>query len=457
METVKLTNNEKSVLVAIVANAKQVGDNGVEFILADVAEEMGKNIRSISATAGSLAKKGMLLTANGDSYFDGELTEAGLHEVEESDKVNQEVNNNKNQSNMEDKNFDAPVMDERIVKLNELKSVKTAALSKSKRPAAKANKTAAQYVLENWDNTEMLQKYVNDPDSPVESYEAYCIADSRVKQLMIEAAKIENARKEAEAKLKEAASKKEAKKVYKDVNGIEIKAGCRVKDLSADREETEVFEDEGKLAVNADGTTVYLSEIETDKVLEVVTNKKQAPKEKKADKSKKDVQPKENTAKTARKVGDVHPKHQTWVWTEYAPGKFDWRTNPKDKKQGQRTDMADKKEKQPKSKAADKKTAKGKEAKQEAPKKAEKPIYTIDEWVALPTKPTTAKSKMSEAQKEAFKLINKGYRITADKKFFENDKDDRKSCNWASVEAMLKRYGIDYVPMGLVKDDKNEK
>lgn len=385
METVKLTNNEKSVLVAIVANAKQVGDNGVEFILADVAEEMGKNIRSISATAGSLAKKGMLLTANGESYFDGVVTEAGLHEVEENDKVNQEVNNNKNQDNMEDKNFDAPAMDERIVKLNELKSVKMAALSKSKRPAAKANKTAAQYILENWDNTEMLQKYVNDPDSPVESYESYCIADSRVKQLMIEAAKIENARKEAEAKLKEAASKKEAKKVDKTTS------------------------------------------------------------------------PKEKAAKTARKVGDVHPKHPTWVWTEYAPGKFDWRTNPKDKKQGQRTDMSDKKGKQPKSKAADKKAAKGKEAKQEAPKKAEKPIYTIDEWVALPTKPTTAKSKMSEAQKEAFKLINKGYRITADKKFFENDKDDRKSCNWASVEAMLKRYGIDYVPMGLIKENKNEK
>lgn len=160
METVKLTKNEKSVLVAIVANAKQVGDNGVEFILAGVANEMKKSIRSISATAGSLAKKGMLLTANGESYFDGVVTEAGLHEVEESDKVNQEVNNNKNQDNMEDKNFDAPVMDERIVKLNELnelKSVKMAALSKSKRPAAKANKTAAQFILERWDDEEELK------------------------------------------------------------------------------------------------------------------------------------------------------------------------------------------------------------------------------------------------------------------------------------------------------------
>lgn len=438
MKTAELTNNEKSVLVAIVANAKQVGDNGIEFILEDVAKEMGKNIRSISATAGSLAKKGMLLTANGESYFDGVVTEAGLHEVEESDKVNQEVNNNKNQDNMEDKNFDSPAMDERIVKLNELKSVKMAALSKSKIPAAKANKTAAQFVLERWDDEEELKRFISDESMKVECYEVWCIADSRYKQLSYRP--------------------EEAPKVYKDVNGVEIKAGCCVKDLSADGEETEeVFENEGELAVNADGTTVYLSEIETDKVLEVVTNEKQAPKEKKADKSKKDVQPKEKAAKTARKVGDVHPKHPTWVWTEYAPGKFDWRTNPKDKKQGQRTDMADKKEnKQPKSKAADKKAAKGKEAKQEAPKKAEKPIYTIDEWVALPTKPTTVKSKMSEAQKEAFKLINKGYRITADKKFFQNAEGDNKACNWASVEAMLKRYGIDYVPMGLIMEDKNE-
>lgn len=380
METVKLTNNEKSVLVAIVANAKQVGDNGVEFILADVAKEMGKNIRSISATVGSLAKKGMLLTANGESYFDGVVTEAGLHEVEESDKVNQEVNNNKNQDNMEDKNFDAPAMDERIVKLNELKSVKMAALSKSKRPAAKANKTAAQFVLERWDDEEELKRFISDESMKVECYEVWCIADSRYKQLSY---RPEEAPKEdTQPKAQKTVSKKETKK--------------------ADKTE----------------------------------------------------QPKEKAAKTARKVGDVHPKHPTWVWTEYAPGKFDWRTNPKDKKQGQRTDMADKKEKQPKSKAADKKAAKGKEANQEAPKKAEKPIYTIDEWVALPTKPTTAKSKMSEAQKEAFKLINKGYRITADKKFFQNAEGDNKACNWASVEAMLRRYGIDYIPVGLVKEAK---
>lgn len=378
METVKLTNNEKSVLVAIVANAKSVGDNGVEFILEDVAKEMGKNIRSISATAGSLAKKGMLLTANGESYFDGEVTEAGLHEVEEDNKVNQEVNNSKNQGNMETNNFETPVMDERIVKLNELKSVKMSSLSKSKRPAAKEAKGLAAYVLNNWDNQQALEQLLENAEDEAATELGKSVLDiAQNRRNQMNAIKIENGRKEAEARLKKVASKKETKK--------------------ADKTE----------------------------------------------------QPKENTAKTARKVGDVHPKHPTWIWTEYAPGKFDWRTNPKDKKQGQRTDKTDTK-KEPKPKAADKKAAK---AKEETPKKEEKKQLTLEEWLAMP-KTTKQKSSMSKAQKDALKLINKGYRITADKKFFENENNERKGCNWASVEAMLRRYGIDYIPVGLVKEAK---
>ena len=372
MKAVELTKNEREVLVAIVANAKKVGDSGIEFILQDVAEATGKNIRSVSATAGSLAKKGMLLIANGDSYFDGEVTEAGLHEVEESDKVNQEVTN-KNQSNMEDKNFDAPAMDERIVKLNELKSVKMAALSKSKRPAAKANKTAAQFVLERWDDEEELKRFISDESMKVECYEVWCIADSRYKQLSY---RPEEAPKEdAQPKSKKTASKKETKK--------------------ADKTE----------------------------------------------------QPKEKTAKTARKVGDVHPKHPTWVWTEYAEGKFDWRTNPADK--AKTSEKKSEPKKADNKKATNKKVAKG--GKVET-KKEEKPKeLTIDEFVALPTKTAKGNKKPSEAQKEALKLIMKGYRITADHKFFENAEGDKKACNWESVTAMLRRYGMDYVPSGLVK------
>ena len=76
---------------------------------------------------------------------------------------------------------------------------------------------------------------------------------------------------------------------------------------------------------------------------------------------------------------------------------------------------------------------------------------TIDEFVALPTKSAKTNKKPSEAQKEALKLIMKGYRITADQKFFENAEGDKKACNWDSVTALFKRYGMDYVPEGLVK------
>ena len=422
METVKLTNNEKSVLVAIVAKAKKVGDSGVEFILQDVARETGKSIRSVSATTGSLAKKGMLLTANGDSYFDGELTEAGLHEVESS-KVNnnQEVKTQSNKSkNMATKanktvkvedsksvtnavdNFDAPVMDERILKLNELKAVKMANLSKGKRPAAKEAKELATYILNNWDN---LAELKNIKSEDVTNEDLQNILASRLKNF-------EDASKAAEKAVKEAEKAEKAPKAKTEKK--ETKKAAPAKSKKSD-------------------------------------SKKAEPK---AKEEKKD-EPK--VAKTARKVGDVHPNHPTWVWTEYAEGKFDWRTNPADKKQGQRTDKAATSEmkSEPKkaavskkavAKETNKKVAKGGKVEKEAPKE-----LTIDEFVALPSKSARGNKKPSEAQKEALKLVMKGYRVTADHKFFENAEGDKKACNWDSVVAMLKRYGMEYIPVGLVK------
>lgn len=422
MKAIELTKNEREILEAIVANAKKVGDSGVEFILQDVARETGKSIRSVSATTGSLAKKGMLLTANGDSYFDGELTEAGLHEVESS-KVNnnQEVKTQSNKSkNMATKanktvkvedsksvtnavdNFDATVMDERILKLNELKAVKMANLSKGKRPAAKEAKELATYILNNWDN---LAELKNIKSEDVTNEDLQNILASRLKNF-------EDASKAAEKAVKEAEKAEKAPKAKTEKK--ETKKAAPAKSKKAD-------------------------------------SKKAEPK---AKEEKKD-EPK--VAKTARKVGDVHPKHPTWVWTEYAEGKFDWRTNPADKKQGQRTDKAATSEmkSEPKkaavskkavAKETNKKVAKGGKVEKEAPKE-----LTIDEFVALPSKSARGNKKPSEAQKEALKLVMKGYRVTADHKFFENAEGDKKACNWDSVVAMLKRYGMEYIPVGLVK------
>lgn len=440
MKAIELTKNEREILEAIVANAKKVGDSGVEFILQDVARETGKSIRSVSATAGSLAKKGMLLTANGDSYFDGELTEAGLHEVESS-KVNnnQEVKTQSNKSkNMATKkaktvkvedsknvtnavdNFDAPVMDERILKLNEYKAVKMANLSKGKRPVAKEAKELATYILNNWDDENALASIYLDDASAVDKEVFNEIILSRLKNF-------DDAKKACEEAVKEtpkAKTEKKAKlpKTQKDLVEKATKGGKATV-------EVEVGAGKSGKAKKAD-------------------SKKAEPK------AKEEVKKETKSDKTARKVGDVHPNHPTWIWTEYAEGKFDWRTNPADKKQGQRTDKAATSEKksEPKKdtkKATNKKVAKG--GKVET-KKEEKPKeLTIDEFVALPVKSAKNGKKPSEAQKEALKLIVKGYRVTADRKFFENAEGDKKACNWESVVAMLRRYGMEYIPVGLVK------
>lgn len=305
MKAIELTKNEREVLEAIVANAKHYGEDN-NFVSTEVAFKLGKTPRSVAATTGSLQKKGMVHMHQGEGgYFDGELTEAGLHEVESS-KVNnnQEVKTQSNKSkNMATKanktvkvedsksvtnavdNFDAPVMDERILKLNELKAVKMANLSKGKRPAAKEAKELATYILNNWDN---LAELKNIKSEDVTNEDLQNILSSRLKNF-------EDASKAAEKAVKEAEKAEKAPKAKTEKK--ETKKAAPAKSKKAD-------------------------------------SKKAEPK---AKEEKKD-EPK--VAKTARKVGDVHPKHPTWVWTEYAEGKFDWRTNPADKKQGQRTDKA---------------------------------------------------------------------------------------------------------------------
>lgn len=377
--------------------------------------------KSVSETQGACYDQDYYEVATKEQYDAQEAAKAPKQEVESS-KVNneQEVKQSNNSKNMATKksktvkvedsksvnnavdNFDAPVMDERILKLNELKAVKMANLSKGKRPAAKEAKELATYILNNWDDEFELLKVLN-AENIHEDLRA------------ILASRLENF---ADAKKACEEAVKETKKIEK-----------------APKAKTE--KKETKKAAPAKATKA--------------DSKKAEPK------AKEEKQPKEKPAKTARKAGDVHPNHPTWVWTEYAPGKFDWRTNPADKKQGQRTDKAATSEKKSEPKKAavskkavaketNKKVAKGGKVEKEAPKE-----LTIDEFVALPSKSARGNKKPSEAQKEALKLVMKGYRVTADHKFFENAEGDKKACNWDSVVAMLKRYGMEYIPVGLVK------
>lgn len=179
-----LTNNEQVVLKAIVENARNIGDSSIEFIMADVANITGKSQKSIQGVCASLKKKGFLQCYNGEAYFDGEI-----YPIAE-EWYNETFGEKKEETTEED---DTTVVDERIVRLNEILSTKLASVGGKKREALKVAKTAAKYILENWDNAELgdggLKVYLNDDEMRSQNEELYQIAESRYWQLVELAAK----------------------------------------------------------------------------------------------------------------------------------------------------------------------------------------------------------------------------------------------------------------------------
>lgn len=297
--------------------------------------------------------------------------------------MNTNVNNNES-GNME-------VMNQVIVRLNELKSVKMASIFKSKRPAAKFNKEVATYLLDNWDNLEQLktcQEQMRKDMPHTTCTEVMGVYDARVAELQAELDKANKPEKPAETKT--AGTKKAETKTAK-----------------------------------------------SDKPA-----KKQA--QEKSDKTKK----RPGAPKTL-KVGDRH-KNGKWIWTEYEPGKFDWRTDPaiKAKNAAERaakssaskstTDAGEAKPKAQKKAKAASKTKKAAE-----PKKA--PAITIEEMLTR-----QAPSGLSKAQKNVLGLLKKGYRMTmiGTGVFLQKD-DDRKSIELTTVKALIERYKLDAEPIGL--------
>jgi len=297
--------------------------------------------------------------------------------------MNTNVNNNES-GNME-------VMNQTIVKLNELKSVKMASISKSKRPAAKFNKEVATYLLDNWDNLEQLKTCQSQmrKDMPhTTCTEIMDMYDARVAELQAELDKANEPEKPAETE-------------------AEDKPKAETKTAKSDK-----------------------------------PAKKQA--QEKSDKTKK----RPGAPKTL-KVGDRH-KNGKWIWTEYEPGKFDWRTDPaiKAKNAAERaakssaskstTDAGKAKPKAQKKAKAASKTKKAVE-----PKKAH--AITIEEMLTR-----QAPSGLSKAQKNVLGLLKKGYRMTmiGTGVFLQKD-DDRKSIELTTVKALIERYKLDAEPTGL--------
>jgi len=354
--------------------------------------------------------------------------------------MNTNVNNNES-GNME-------VMNQVIVRLNEIKSVKLMNVSQPKRPAAKFNKEVAKYLLSNWDNLEQLktcQLQMRSDMPNATCTEVMDMYDARVAELQ---AALEKENEPEKSVAEDTAEPEPEVAESQDVESETVET--EVADDTTTSEENQV-EDDNQNATETDVSET--AETETAGIDETTKSDKSSKKQaqKKSDKTKK----RPGAPKTL-KVGDRH-KNGKWLWTEYEPGKFDWRTDPaiKAKNAAERaaklsaskstTDAGEAKPKaQKKAKAASKtKKAGSKSKKASEPKKAA--AVTIDEMLSR-----KAPSGLSKAQKNVLGLLKKGYRLTMiDNAVFLQKDDDRKSVEVTTVKALIERYKLEVEPTGL--------
>lgn len=349
--------------------------------------------------------------------------------------MNTNVNNNES-GNME-------VMNQVIVRLNEIKSVKLMNVSKPKRPAAKFNKEVAKYLLSNWDNLEQLktcQLQMRSDMPNATCTEVMDMYDARVAELQAALEK-ENEPEKSVAEDTDEPEPEVAEPEASESQDVESETvETEVADDTTTSEETQVEDDnhnsdETEVSETAETETVGIDE--TTKSYE--SSKKQQAK-KKSDKTKK----RPGAPKTL-KVGDRH-KNGKWLWTEYEPGKFDWRTDPAIKaknaaKSSVSKSTTDAGKAKPKAQKNDKASSKTKKVTEH--KKT--PAITIDEMLSR-----HAPSGLSKAQKNVLGLLKKGYRMTmiGTGVFLQKD-DDRKSIELTTVKALIERYKLDAEPTGL--------
>ena len=282
------------------------------------------------------------------------------------------------------------VMNQTIVRLNEFKAVKMASLSKGKRPAAKFNKEVATYLLDNWDNLEQLKTCVQAMHKDMPE------GCEEVMQMY------DNRISELEPKQPKAKKEPKAK--------TEKKAAEPAKKSEKKATKAQTKSEDGEKSKRGRKATHY--------------------------------------------VGEVHPKNPNWVWMEYAPGKYDWKSIRG--KQGaeqfpDRTPVETKSEKKESAGKAGKTT---KQAAKKSEKKAAKdkePHLTLEELLAKPIP-----QGLSKPQQNVIKALKKGYKIRKDgQTYWLTDKDGNNERTEKGVlEALQRRYKINYVPKGAMFTDK---
>lgn len=281
------------------------------------------------------------------------------------------------------------VKNEVIVRLNEFVNVKLAKISKSRRAQAKTDRTAAKYILDNMDDRDALAQIIdNESKEKTLSQELMAVLFDRIKQLDAASAKAINDRLNRKADDLRKVGIDPAR--VGDIFAVSYKDGS-IEFYQYQKDATptnpilfrQYSAESGKWGTEgmpipvgqvtgvAYGVKVIRKmcrgkvtakqmpklEKEEPKKVQPKTTKVQQPKTD----SKAATQPHQHATSGGHKVGDLH-KNGLWVWTEYKPGKFDWRIRPELKKA-------------PGAKKADGSTKVA--AKKAEPKKAAKPQESI--------------------------------------------------------------------------------
>lgn len=320
---------------------------------------------------------------------------------------------------MENSNKDS-VMDERIVKINAILSTKLSAISKGKREGLKAQKNSCKFLLENWDSEEPLLRFVGDKEIVDTQYELYCIAKSRIDQLQFnkrqEERKKIDLKELSEFKGNPADLSEDANQCWAILHGYYDTDSVMQKKLKEDELFASAMEYRKKMIADA------VKDLKAKKSVKATSEHKEAA-------SKSQKQAKHN-------VGDLHPNGK-WVWTEYKPGKFDWRGIPKDGK----AVKAQAKKSTPKINKA---------AKTGVEKKSDyEKIWTMKDFKERCGE--GAGQGLTKTQKEAKKYLLRGYKIElieqdghySNNCFLKKEGEVTKSSFRDSIEGLFRKMGME--------------
>lgn len=322
---------------------------------------------------------------------------------------------------MENSNKDS-VMDERIVRMNAILGTKLSAISKGKREGLKAQKSSCKFLLENWDDEEHLLHFVEDSDVKEEQYELWQICKSRIDQLQFKKRQEERKKidlKElSEFKGNPADLSEDAKRCWGILHGYYDTDSVMQEELKEDELFASAMEYRKKMIADA------VKGLKVNKSVKATRERKEAA-------SKQQKQSKHN-------VGDLHPNGK-WVWTEYKPGKFDWRGIPKDGK-------TQPKKSTPKTNNVTKTKVKK--------KSDDKKIWTMKDFEERCSK--GAGQGLTKTQKEAKKYLLRGYKIElieqdghySNNCFLKKEGEVTKSSFRDSIDGLFRKMGME-VPVEL--------